>query len=113
MTNSFIYLPRTLTPKDSNSMITVASKCVQNALPTLIQEKEENSAFALIQPPMAICKADGTWHFVGNSKCECNPGFIPSLKTSLCTGNLLLFFEDFQNLCIFYIYLKKNYATLQ
>lgn len=38
---------------------------------------------------------DGKWHIVGNSKCECDFGYIPSLKTGLCTGKYIFFLGRF------------------
>jgi hypothetical protein len=42
----------------------------------------------LLAPPTAICKADGSWQVLGQTQCECSTGYIPSLKTGLCTGLL-------------------------
>uniref|UniRef100_A0A915D610 receptor protein-tyrosine kinase n=1 Tax=Ditylenchus dipsaci TaxID=166011 RepID=A0A915D610_9BILA len=73
---SFLRLPRTLPSKDLNSVVSVAGKCVENASPS-----QDSPAAAT-----SICKADGTWQVIGGSKCECDPGYIPSLKTGLCTA---------------------------
>lgn len=42
-----------------------------------------------------LVKADGSWQVLGQTQCECSPGYIPSLKTGLCTGLLMDLFWHF------------------
>uniref|UniRef100_A0A914DTB2 receptor protein-tyrosine kinase n=1 Tax=Acrobeloides nanus TaxID=290746 RepID=A0A914DTB2_9BILA len=75
-TDTFVYLPRTISGKDVHSVVTVSGKCIKNASPTNFSH----------QNPTFICKSDGRWQSIGNVRCECDPGYIPSLKTGTCAA---------------------------
>ncbi|KAI1720304.1 protein tyrosine kinase domain-containing protein [Ditylenchus destructor] len=79
--NAFLQLPRTVPSKD---FVTVPAKCVENASPSAT--KGMTTSNAAVPAPTYICKSDGKWHQVSDSKCECNAGYIPSLKSGLCTA---------------------------
>lgn len=84
-----MFLPRTFPDTNSNSVITVNGTCVQNASPSLNNNNSQNDnnlTLSLTPPSTFVCRADGTWQLVSLSKCECEKGYIPSLKSSLCTG---------------------------
>lgn len=89
--SNYLHLLRTVTGRDAHSVVGVPGQCVPNAVPVLSSIPHDNSEqtaqqLRLLSPPTAICKADGSWQVLGQTQCECSPGYIPSLKTGLCTA---------------------------
>lgn len=80
-----VRLPRTVTAHDSQSFVTVTGQCLHNSSPVQMAS-QGGSQVAAPSPPTSICKADGTWQMIGDVRCECSAGHLPSLKTGLCAG---------------------------
>ena len=88
-TSNFLFLPRVVTGRDAHSVVSVPSRCTDNASPVLLisPPQGQQPPSQMLSAPTAICKADGSWQVVGQTRCECSPGYIPALKKAgHCTG---------------------------
>ncbi|CAK5083803.1 unnamed protein product [Meloidogyne enterolobii] len=96
--SSLLHLPRTVSSRDPHGVVSVQGRCTSNSSPvaTIIQQNSKNSQkleklvrrqFPALQPPTAICKADGSWQLVGSStECVCDQGFVVSKINGMCTA---------------------------
>uniref|UniRef100_A0A7E4V433 receptor protein-tyrosine kinase n=1 Tax=Panagrellus redivivus TaxID=6233 RepID=A0A7E4V433_PANRE len=77
-TQSFVYLPRTISGPDVHSVVSVPGQCVPNASPPA----------GIAVAPTSICRADGLWEVISSAggNCDCNPGFVPIVEESVCSA---------------------------
>lgn len=90
---NFLHLPRAVTSREVHGVVSVQGRCSSNASPVTVLSQpnpQHNIRFhhsiPTMSAPTAICKADGTWQVLGSTECACDPGYIPSLRTGLCTA---------------------------
>ncbi|VDD82317.1 unnamed protein product [Mesocestoides corti] len=67
----------------------IQGQCVEGAQPVLVNQSgglDYGRPSESIGVKPSFCKANGQWHVLEHSACECLPGFEPSLQDNACSG---------------------------